>query len=204
MGWYVPLVEDLLLNASFASSPVENRDALGLAFGGCNVPPFVDPGACRLSAGGTLFFWAFLLAIDRGLNIVDFFFDCVSTSDVSISGLRSVDGCAAFGTGLSTIDPPSALSSQPELSSTRGSGSLLNPGAAPVLRLTALPNPPLFMPPAPGPPFGAVVRLGAGRKALNPLKPPEPILARFVGGPDSSSPSPVFVRVGSGRLSLIL
>ena len=56
MGSYVPLVEDQSLDASFASSPVENREALGFESGCCSVPPFVGLGACRLSAGGTFFF----------------------------------------------------------------------------------------------------------------------------------------------------
>lgn len=136
--------------------------------------------------------------------MVDFFFGCGSTSDVGASGLVSVDEGGGFGIGLSTNDPPSVFSSQPELLATTGSGSLLNPGVAPVLRLTPLPNPPFLMPPAAGPPFGAVIRLGAGRKELNPLMPPAPILARFVGGSDSSLPSSGFVRADSGRLTLIV
>ena len=144
------------------------------------------------------------MVTDKGLNIVAFFFGCISISEVGASGLVSVDEGGGFGSGLSTADPPSAFSSQPELSSAIGAGSLLNPGAAPVLRLTPLPSPPFLMPPAVGPPFCAVVRLGAGRKELKPLMPPGPILARFVGGPDSSSPSSGFVRAGSGRLTMIL
>lgn len=56
MGWYVPFVEDQLLDVSFASSPAENREALGFESGCCSVPPFVDPGVCRLSVGGAFFF----------------------------------------------------------------------------------------------------------------------------------------------------
>ena len=56
IGWYVPLVEDQLLDASSASFPVGKREALGFESGCCSVPPFVGLGACRVSAGGTFFF----------------------------------------------------------------------------------------------------------------------------------------------------
>ena len=76
-----------------------------------------------------------------------------------------------------------------------GTSSLLNPGVAPVLRLTPLANPP---------PAACPVRFGAGNKALNPLNapPPPPTRARFAGGPsavDSLSCSVVL-----GRLTRIL
>ena len=58
----------------------------------------------------------------------------------------------------------------------------MNAGVAPVFRLTPPPSAPLLIPPMLDPPFGAAVRLGAGRKELNPPVPPDPILARFARG----------------------
>ena len=102
----MPLTADPLFGASIGSSPVENNDALVAPFGGCVIPPVVGSGGRRLSAGGTFFFVAFLLATDKGLNIVDFFFGSVSSSGVGLSGLLSVDEGAASGPELSTTDPP--------------------------------------------------------------------------------------------------
>lgn len=172
------------------------------------MPASEELAAPRLVIGVSFFFFGFLLATDNDLNIVDVFFDSIATPGLGASiiavAVDSVVSECLPCPWISSTDEASAPPFQSELSPTFGAGSLLKPGAAPVFRLTPPASPPLLIPPSLDPPFGAAVRLGAGRKELKLPIPLEPVLARFAGGPDSESPSSAIFLAGSGRVTLIL
>lgn len=161
------------------------------------------------------FFFCGFLATDSGLNIMAFpcFLDCPASfsngcafegSDVSfvpVSTDASFLGASFRWNEASSSALWASSSIFPPLSNM---GSLLNPGAAPVFRLTPLPSPPLPATEPFTPPFVAAARFGAGRNELKPPKAPPPTLAFFAGGPSSfSSPTASFLP-SSGRLTRIL
>ena len=157
-----------------------------------------------LSLGMVFFFWGFR-ATDKGLNIVVFPFGLGSSAGFwrdSASSLRGTLWIVSWSAPAACVSLPCTVSSSSSPAvSALGTDSLLKPGAAPVLRLTPLPSPALFTPVTKGPPFVAAARFGAGRRALKPLSPPEPTLARFKGRSGSSGSSAL---EGSGRLTRIL
>jgi hypothetical protein len=140
------------------------------------------------SVGGFFFFGCCFRETERGLKIVEEPVNLGAGTGWPACGVSGVVSGGGGG-GAELLSPPSMSLEESAAS------SLLNPGIAPVFRLTPLPNPP---------PIACPVRLGAGNRALNPLNaPPRPLTrARFAGGPSAiDSPS---CSTALGRLTSIL